>query len=189
MYVIRPGEPGDHGSLAALVSHRAAWMRDCGFRRWKGLAHSADALAGQLAEPDWPVWVLADSDGTLLGCTTATDDTPPLGWTEQERAEPATFLVSTVTDPARVGDGVGMVIAFWALDHAARQGHQWVRRGVLTDDQGANRGLVRYYRRQGWRVVRSMTHPRRPDITVWSLARPAEPQPLDGIVKVMTANL
>ena len=38
-------------------------------------------------------------------------------------------------------------------------------------------------------MVRSMTHPRRPDITVWSLARPAEPQPLDGIVKVMTANL
>ncbi|MDQ3402794.1 MAG: hypothetical protein M3548_05310 [Actinomycetota bacterium] len=103
--------------MAALVSHRAAWMRDCGFRRGEGLAHSADALAGQLAEPDWPVWVLADSDGTLLGCTTATDDTSPLGWTEQERAEPATFLVSTVTDPARVGDGVGMVIAFWALDH------------------------------------------------------------------------
>lgn len=182
MYVIRPGEPGDRDQLVALVRRRAEWMRDRGFRRWEGLARSADALADQLSEPDWPVWVITETDGTLLGCTTATDDTPPLGWTDQERAEPATFLVSTVTDPTRAGRGVGMVIAFWALDHAARQGHQWVRRGVLTDHQGANSGLIRYYRRQGWRVVRTITHPRRSDVTVWSLARPAEPQCLDDLI-------
>jgi hypothetical protein len=84
-----------------------------------------------------------------------------------------------------------MVIAFWALDHAARQGHRWVRRGVLTDDNGANRGLIRYYRKQGWRVVRSITHPHRADITVWSLARPTELQPhlpdICGIPHVATS--
>lgn len=173
---MRPGEPGDRDMVAALVRRRAEWMREQGHPRWRGLANAVDDHARHVAEPDSDVWVLVDTGGALLGCTTAATDTPPLGWTEQERAEPATFLPSTITDPDRVGQGVGMVIAFWALDHAARQGHMWVRRGVLTDDQGANRGLIRYYRRQAWRVVRAITHPRRADITVWSLARPAEPQ-------------
>jgi hypothetical protein len=70
-----------------------------------------------------------------------------------------------------------MAIAFWALDHAARRGDVWVRRGVLTDGDGGNLGLVRYYRRQGWRVVHAIAHPRKTGITVWSLARPAEQQP------------
>lgn len=100
---------------------------------------------------------------------------PGLGWTEQEQAEPAVFLQSTVTDPAH--PGLGMLIAFWALDHAARQGEHWVRRGVLTDGDGGNLGLVRYYHRQGWRVVRAIRHPRKDGITVWSMSRPAERQP------------
>ncbi|HVK23361.1 MAG TPA: ASCH domain-containing protein [Actinokineospora sp.] len=178
---MRPGEPGDRDPLAALVRRRAEWMRDHGHHRWRGLADAADHHGQQVAEPGTDVWVLVDTDGVILGCTTASTDTPTLGWTEQERADPATFLLSTITDPIRAGQGVGMVIAFWALDHAARQGHHWVRRGVLTDDQGANRGLIRYYRRQGWRVVRAVAHPRRADITVWSLARPAERQPLDAV--------
>nr|WP_157527218.1 hypothetical protein [Kibdelosporangium sp. MJ126-NF4] len=151
-------------------------MRVQGLDRWRSWEHSADALADQVAEPDWPVWVLADTDHTLLGVTTA-DETPNLGWTEQERAESALFLQSTVTHPSAAGQGLGMLVAFWALDRAARLGRRWVRRGVLTDPDGGNQGLVRYYRSQGWRVVRSVRHPRKSGITVWSLARPAVPQP------------
>ncbi|PWW64562.1 N-acetyltransferase [Actinokineospora spheciospongiae] len=151
-------------------------MREQGLRRWRGWVGSAEHLADQVTEPDWPVWALVD-DGVLLAVTTA-DETPTLGWTEQERAASAIFLQSTVTHPSRAGSGVGMVVAFWALDRAARQGRQWVRRGVLTDSEGGNLGLVRYYRRQGWRVVRAAPHPRKPgEITVWSLARPAARQP------------
>jgi GNAT superfamily N-acetyltransferase len=82
------------------------------------------------------------------------DRHPRLAWTEQEQAEPAVFLQSTVTHPDLAGQGIGVIIAFWALDHAARHGRRWVRRGVLTLGP-ANRGLVRYYRWQGWRAVRA----------------------------------
>ena len=183
MYVIRPAEAGDRDGVAELVRTRAEWMRDQGLGRWRGWVSSAEHLADQVAEPDWPVWVLVD-DGALLGITT-TDETPVLGWTEQERAESAIFLQSTVTHPSRAGAGLGMVVAFWALDRAARQGRQWVRRGVLSDSEGGNLGLVRYYRRQGWRVVRAVPHPRKPDeITVWSLARQAARQP--DLVDIVT---
>ncbi|RZS39310.1 hypothetical protein EV193_104527 [Herbihabitans rhizosphaerae] len=182
MYLIRPAEPADRAAVEALVRARSAWMRDHGLGRWRGWEHSARALADQIAEPDWPVWVLVDPAGDLIGVTT-TDETPHLGWTEHERAEPAIFLQSTVTHPDHAGQSLGMVIAFWALDRAARLGQRWVRRGVLTDQHGGNLGLIAYYRRQGWRVVRTIPHPRKPQITVWSLARPAARQPdLDRVV-------
>lgn len=176
MYLIRRAAAADRDAIAALIRARAAWMRANGVLRWRGWESSADDLAEQAGEPGWPVWVLVE-DGTIAAVTT-TGETPELGWTDQERAEPATFLQSTVTDPAQAGRGLGMAVAFWALDHAARRGDRWVRRGVLTDDEGGNLGLIRYYRRQGWRVVRTLRHPRKPDgIRVWSLARPAERQP------------
>ncbi|WP_396230542.1 GNAT family N-acetyltransferase, partial [Frankia sp. ACN1ag] len=133
-------------------------------------------------DPDWPVWVLTTGSGRIVGCTTITAGTPRLGWTDQEQTKPAVFLRSTVTHPDLAGDGLGALIAFWALDHAAHQGAQWVRRGVLTIGPD-NRGLIGYYRLQGWTVTRAIPHPRKATVTVWSLQRPATPQPdLDSIL-------
>ncbi|NUT49402.1 MAG: hypothetical protein HOV94_19150 [Saccharothrix sp.] len=182
-YLMRPGRVTDRVEVAGMIRARAAWMREAGHRRWAGWDRNADELAAQLGDPRWPTWVLCDPAEGIVGLTTAADDTPLLGWSERERAEGAVFLQSTVTDPHCSGRGLGVLIAYWALDHAARQGRRWVRRGVLTagDD---NRGLLRYYRWQGWRVVRASRHPRRPEVTVWSLQRPAEHQPeLDRLVR------
>jgi hypothetical protein len=90
--------------------------------------------------------------------------------------EPSVFLQSTVTDPSFAGVNLGMMIAYWALDYAAANGKRWTRRGVLTIGRD-NIGLVHYYRLQGWRVARATRHPRRSEITAWSLQRPAAPQP------------
>ncbi|GAA1315669.1 hypothetical protein [Saccharothrix xinjiangensis] len=181
-YLIRQGRTADRDEVADMIRARAAWMRDRGYRRWTGWDRNAEELAVQLGDPRWPTWVLCDAEDGTVGITTAAQDTPLLGWSEHERAESAVFLQSTVTDPRHAGRGLGILIAFWALDHAARQGRDWVRRGVLTIGED-NRGLLRYYRSQGWRVVRAGAHPRRREVTVWSLQRPAERQPnLDGVV-------
>lgn len=157
-----------------MIRARARWMREHGHGRWVGWDRDARVLADQLGEPNWPTWVVTGAN-RIVGVTTATFETPYLGWTEQEQAEPAVFLQSTVTHPQFAGTGLGIVIAFWALDHAARYGRLWVRRGVLTIDRD-NLGLVGYYRSQGWRVTRAVPHPRRAAITVWSLQRPAAHQ-------------
>jgi hypothetical protein len=150
-------------------------MRDRNQPSWVGWDRNADVLAAQCAEDDWPTWVVRTERGDVVGVTTTSFVTPFLGWTEREQAEPALFLQSTVTHPRLAGTGLGTAIAFWALDQGARNGRAWVRRGVLTRDR-QNLGLVRHYRSQGWRVARAVVHPRRCDVTVWSLQRPTERQ-------------
>lgn len=175
-YLVRPGRASDRPEVARLIRARAAWMRDNGHGRWVGWDRNADELAAQVGNDEWPTWVLCDSKSSVVGVTTASHETPLMGWSEDEREQRAVFLQSTVTDPHFMRQGLGVLIAFWALDYAAKEGCGWVRRGVLTVGKD-NRGLVRYYRRQGWRVVRAVPHPRRREVTVWSLQRPAEPQP------------
>lgn len=176
---MRFGTVSDRPAAAAMVRSRAAWMRARGMR-WASWDRDADVLAEQVGDPDWPVFVLTDDD-QVVGMTTATFEVPHLGWHEDEVAEPSVFLQSTVTDPSFAGANLGMMIAYWALDYAAVNGKRWTRRGVLTIGRD-NIGLVRYYRLQGWRVTRAVRHPRRSEITVWSLQRPAAPQPELGEV-------
>lgn len=175
-YLIRPGRAVDRPEVAKMIRARATWMRDSGYGRWVGWERNADELASQVGDDEWPTWVLCDSANGIVGVTTASHETPLTGWSEDEREQRAVFLQSTVTDPHFTGQGLGVLIAFCALDYAAEDGHDWVRRGVLTVGKD-NLGLVSYYRRQGWRVVRAVPHPRRRDVTVWSLQRPAERQP------------
>jgi hypothetical protein len=173
-YSIRPGTTADRDEVAEMIRVRAAWMREHDHGRWVSWDRDADVLADQLGDPNWPTWVVTAAH-RIVGITTATFETPHLGWTESEQAEPAVFLQSTLTHPHHAGEGLGIMVAFWALDYAARHDRHWVRRGVLTIGHD-NLGLVRYYRSQGWRVTRALPHPRRPAVTVWSLQRPAELQ-------------
>lgn len=170
----------DRDEVAQLVRARAAWMCERGHGRWASWHRQADTLAEQVADRDHPSMVVRTRDGRIAGITTLTADTPCLGWTVEEQSEPALFLQSTVTSPHMRGIGVGVFIAFWALDQAFQQDKRWVRRGVLTIGAD-NRGLLRYYRWQGWRVTRTTRHPRRPEVTVWSLQRPAERQQLVNV--------
>ncbi|HEY1699076.1 MAG TPA: GNAT family N-acetyltransferase [Trebonia sp.] len=129
-----------------------------------------DAAPGQAADPAFPAWVLTrEGDGAVVGCTSVFEESPPWFWTEEERAEPAFFLATTVTDPAYAGQRIGALIAWTLLGHAARTGRAWVRRGTTEP------GLVRYYRDvQGWSVIREKE---RDGFLVTGLARRAELQP------------
>jgi GNAT superfamily N-acetyltransferase len=181
VFEMRFGTEADRPAAAEMIRSRAAWMRARGMR-WNSWDRDADVLAEQIGDPDWPVFVLTGND-QVVGMTTATFEVPHLGWHEDEIVEPSVFLQSTVTDPSFSGINLGMIIAYWALDYAAVNGKRWTRRGVLTIGRD-NIGLVHYYRLQGWRVARAIRHPRRPEITVWSLQRPAALQAeLAGVLR------
>lgn len=165
MLTMRRATADDRPAVEAMMLARTQWMADHGVADAEAWAEAAPELAGQCTEDPTFMWVLLDGD-RIVGCTSAYDETPPTGWTDAERAESAIFLATTVTDPEYRHLKPGRLIALWMLDHAARTGVTWVRRGTTED------GLVRYYRDvQGWELKHSVPVA---DRTVHMLGRRAE---------------
>ena len=169
---MRPAAERDRPAIAALIRARAAWMRTRALRGWEGWRDSAEDLAAQAGDDAYPVWV-ATVAGTALvaGVTSLYEEASPLLWPDDdEREQPSIFLATTVTDPTYAEHRPGTLMAWWALDHAARRGRMWVRRGT-----GPYPGLVAYYRDvQGWRVARTVEHQ---GVTAYALERRAQLQP------------
>ncbi|MFG2820172.1 GNAT family N-acetyltransferase [Kitasatospora sp. NPDC048365] len=146
MYEMRAATAADSTAVAEVVCERSAWLSERGLGECADLA---DFFAAQAADPGQPVWVLEHRTEGVVGFTTVlgTDGLPDWGFTETERAESSLFLVTTFTRPNP--HRLGRLIAWWALDRAARDGVQWVRRGTGQEQ------LSRYYQvAQGWDLLR-----------------------------------
>ncbi|WP_017616400.1 hypothetical protein [Nocardiopsis salina] len=165
---IRPAVADDAEGIEDMVSRRVQWLEE----RRVGVSLRAAAAMAEQAGDETPNWVLLD-DGEIAGCTTTYTESPAWAFTEEERDIPAVFLASTWTVPN--DRRLGWVLARWALGHAARTGHQEVRRGTFAPE------LVRYYTRvQGWTVLREVD--RRGKVCTF-LTRAAEVRPdLDSLL-------
>jgi hypothetical protein len=169
MFTMRPAIGTDQAEIATMIKARAGWMRERGLDGADGWDEKAGSLAAQADDPDMPVWVCVGTDNRIAGITSLYDETPQWGWTEEERAQPAIFLATTVTHPDYAGQRLGCLIAWWTLDHAARTGHEHVRRGCGYPE------LMRYYRDvQGWKLTHEVE---RHGVTAYLLSRRAERRP------------
>jgi GNAT superfamily N-acetyltransferase len=167
MFVVRPASADDVEPVAAFTRARAAWLEGRGLDG-KGWQDFAPEYGQQAADPDIPMWILS-RDGQAVGATCLFESSPSWFWTPEECATPAFFVASTVTDPAYAGQRIGHLMLRWVLDHAARTGKEWMRRGTFEP------GLVRYYTQvQGWQIIRRKE---RSGVTVVGLSRQAELQP------------
>ncbi|WP_030728628.1 acetyltransferase [Streptomyces sp. NRRL F-2890] len=162
MFAMRPATADDIPAVEKMILARCAWMEQGGLPSWR---ESAAELAGQAANPDGDVWVLAEGARRIIGCTTIQEQTPAWGWTDEELAEPAHYLYSTVTDPAHRAKKPGSVMSLWAVDRAAAHGRTWVRRGCHFPS------LARYYQDQGFELVHEVQRTR---AKVFLMARRAE---------------
>jgi len=110
------------------------------------------------------MWVLTD-DEQVIGCTTLTDDRPAWGWTPEQIVQDSFYLFTTCTHPGWRRAKPGSLIAWWAVDKAAREGKLFVRRGTIEA------GLVRYYAGQGFELVHEV---QRKNNLVYLMARRAQ---------------
>lgn len=111
------------------------------------------------------MWVLDDAATGVIGQTVVQRQGPPFGWTEAERSEEALYLSGSVTDPAARELRPGSLMAWWAVDLAARQGADWVRRHAQVPQVAA------YDQAQGFELVREE---QRTHVRLYMLARKAE---------------
>lgn len=170
MWVIRPAAGADGPEVARLIGSRCDWMEEKGLPSWRT---AMDDLVSQCNNPCGDVWVL-ELDGTgIVGRTTVQEQGPPWGWTDQERADAALYLTTTVTDPEFRALKPGMLIACWAVAQASARGADWVRRDCAFPE------LARYYQSQGYTLIRETD---RKGTRLFMLARQAEPLHVDGLV-------
>jgi hypothetical protein len=168
MFEMRPAVASDQESIAEMVQVRMGWMRENGIPDWPRTDEDVNAIASQAAA-DQPVWVLVSSSGQVVGCTSVYEKTPEWGWTEEELAQSAYFLATSFTHPAYRNEKPGHLMAVWALNRAALNGFEWVRRGTF-----AQRLMVYYRDAQGWTLVHT---PERKGHTAYLMARRAELMP------------
>ncbi|MFI9202309.1 GNAT family N-acetyltransferase [Streptomyces sp. NPDC053048] len=166
MFTMRPAAAADVPAVETMILARSAWLEERGLPSWR---ENAADLAGQAENPDGDVWVLADDDtGKVIGFITVQDQTPQWGWTDEELAEPAHYLYSSVTDPAYRPHKPGTTMALWAVDRAAHEGKVWVRRGCTFP------GLVVYNETQGFTLLHEV---QRTHTKVYLMSRRAEAVP------------
>jgi hypothetical protein len=159
---IRLARSSDKSAVARVVGARCDWMEARGLPSWR---EATDDLVAQCDNLEGDVWLLDDVDAGVIGQTVVQEQGPPFGWTDAERAESALYLSGSVTDPAARALRPGSLIAWWAVDLAARRGVPWVRRHAQVPQVAA------YDEAQGFDLVREeqRTHAR-----LWMLARKAE---------------
>src|SRR5262249_54153648 len=114
---VRLATAADIPAVTAMILARCAWLEERGLPSWR---ENAEMVATQAESPHGKMWVLADCDGRIAGCTTIQDETPRWGWTQEELAEPAHYLYTSITDPVYQARRPGTVLALWAVDRAAR---------------------------------------------------------------------
>lgn len=111
------------------------------------------------------MWVLDDDERGVVGQMLVQDVGPPWGWTDTERAEPALYLSGSVTHPDLRDRKPGTLMAWWAVDRAARLGAPWVRRHCHFE------AVARYNQTQGFTL---MHIEQRTNARLFMMARRAE---------------
>lgn len=159
---MRLAQASDRAAVARVVDARCDWLEARGLQSWRG---ARDDLVAQCDNAEGDVWVLEDEDAGVIGQTVVQQQGPPFGWTDAERAESALYLSGSVTNPAAKAVRPGSLMAWWAVDLAARQGVGWVRRHAQVPQVAAHDLM------QGFTLVREeqRTHAR-----LYMLARKAE---------------
>jgi hypothetical protein len=162
MLEMRLATSADRPQVAEMARARCAWMEQSGLPSWRD---ALDDLVAQCDNLTGDVWVLDDDERGVVGQVVVQDEGPPWGWTDEERAEAALYLSGSITDPALRERRLGTLMAWWAVDRAARLEVPWVRRHCHFP------GVARYNQTQGFVLVREeqRTHAR-----LFMMARRAE---------------
>lgn len=150
MFLMRPATIADGPAVLRLILDRCTWLEDRGLPSWRANAEELAALSENTFGDEW----VLERQGRVVGRTTVQTHMPPWGWTDTERTESTHYLTTSITDPAFRAAQPGALMALWAVDRAAHEGVEWVRRDCLWP------GLVRYYLAQGFTVVREIERPR-----------------------------
>ncbi|WP_353943693.1 GNAT family N-acetyltransferase [Streptomyces sp. HUAS MG91] len=172
---ICPAEPHDLAKLLAFREEAAAWLSQLGTDQWQR-PYPADKLLATIEAGH----VFMARDGHVTAATiTLTPDAEGGLWTEEELREPCMFINKLTVGREYAGQNLGGRLLDWASDRAHHAGARWLRLDAWT----TNEKLQRYYIRQGFAHVRTVSEGAAvnggPRVSGWLAQREARPATSD----------
>ncbi|WP_067226146.1 GNAT family N-acetyltransferase [Streptomyces sp. NBRC 109706] len=150
---IRTANPDQLDTVEALLTEASTWLASRGIDQWQYPPHR-DRIKSALEQG---VCFLALADDQPIGTIQVDDFADPEFWTPEDAPDTAFYVHRMAVSRAAAGEGAGAVMLDWAADRAARAGRAWLRLDAWKD----NAGLHRYYKRQGFALVRIVDLPHR----------------------------
>jgi GNAT superfamily N-acetyltransferase len=151
-YYIRPAREHDLGEIMELLEERVRWLRERNSDQWADVTEWRPVLRFLIRRRHTWVLVRNDDQDEIVGTVTVLRDPDVDFWLDRERARPALYLSKLATARHRAGHGLGERMLEWAIDKAAREKCKIVRLDVWR----ASPGLHEYYKKLGWRHVKTV---------------------------------
>lgn len=163
IYQIRLAMDDDLRDLISLRTEAEEWLRKAGIQQWvpqhREYSRRVMAEAVQLGN----AWVVESPNGDIVATVTLNGADLDF-WGVDDDPDSALYVSKLITARSSSGRDLGAAILNWAGDKAAESGRQFLRLDCRRD----NDGLHRYYRAQGFRLVRIMNTPRNPNRKTFS---------------------
>ncbi|GAA3811072.1 hypothetical protein GCM10022226_34420 [Sphaerisporangium flaviroseum] len=179
---LRNATPDDLPGVLALLADAAGWLHGRGIRQWPVGGFPAARIEPLIAEGT--LYVLDDEEDREGGrphvpaATLALDGhADPEFWRRGDHPETGLYVHKLAVKRSLSGQGMGETLLDWATLRAASNGLRWLR----LDCSKNNPGLQGYYRKLGFRHVRTVDLPHRASGALFQrpadLASPAVPHP------------
>ncbi|MEU6408643.1 GNAT family N-acetyltransferase [Microbispora sp. NPDC046933] len=159
---LRRATPADLQGVLALLARTAGWLNGLGVRQWPAGGFPAERIEPLIGEG---VMYLLDTGedtgeeaGRVPAATIAVDGhADPEFWTPADRPDDALYVHKLAVSRTYSGQGLGEALLDWAALRAAMHNRPYLR----LDCAKGNARLQSYYRRAGFRHVRTVDLPHR----------------------------
>lgn len=179
---IRQATRDDLETIAAWRAEAAEWIAERGHDQWSGAglndAEFRDRVTESIAAGE--TWMVDSYQRYPVGTIAIDDEADPGLWSREERAN-AVIAHRMIVPRSAAGLGVGTLLLRQAEAVAEQRGRMFIRLDAWT----SNTDLHEYYRRAGFRHVRTVDAHHSPSAAlferrVWSVPMPPLPS-LSGV--------
>jgi GNAT superfamily N-acetyltransferase len=153
---IRRAVPGDLRTVLAILHSAADWLHSRGIEQWPDGSPSLGpiAIGGQIERGEF--WIVSEDRDPVAVIALSRDGDADF-WSPAELEEAAVYVSKAAVLRRMAGRGLGALLLRWACDRIWDMGDDIARLDVWK----TNTGLQEYYRRQGWRYLRTVDAPGR----------------------------
>lgn len=151
--IVRAARPDESAAVETLLLDASGWLASRGIDQWRGSPRREKILAA-IARGEC---FLAQTDGAIVGTITIDDLADSDFWSDDDLPTTALYVHRLAVARSAAGRGLGGMLLDWAATRARETGKPWLR----LDAWKTNLALHRYYRSQGFALLRVVDLPHR----------------------------